>query len=487
MRSREIVGTRTMLLAVLAVAAAAAISFRPVYEPDLWWHLAQGRENAAGHLVRTNLFNLRYAAYPQAYTPWLFDLGAYVAWRIAGGAGIQAAQAACLTLTLALTFVACRQRGASTAAILAVFALGLAVVEPRALPRPHLASFAGMAACVLLIERARRRGSARPLAAALPLVACWSNLHVEVFLGLLPLGVFAVTEWLRPASLSRGEAARALAIAAACGVATLANPYGWGIAHYLAENWRVPQILNIAELRPAYLPTYRPFFVYLAAASAAWLWRLRGRRPDAADLGDLATAAIFGALGARFLRFTPLVFIVSAPAVAAALTAACARGLDGRALLATALAATIATARQPLVVFTRLGIGTRAVAPVEFFPPGFGRVLRETGLHGPVFTSLNLGGFVAWEMYPEAQIYQDSRLQAVPPEHFLATLRASRDPAAWERLLEGIDWAVISLPRPNELSGAGHFPETLWRPVFEDRAVRVVVRRGSPFDRVGGR
>jgi hypothetical protein len=98
-------------------------------------------------------------------------------------------------------------------------------------------------------------------------------------------------------------------------------------------------------------------------------------------------------------------------------------------------------------------------------------------MHGPVFNSLNLGGFVAWELYPQVQIFQDARLQAVPPEHFLTTLKASRDPDAWDALLRGIDWAVISLPRPNELSGAGHFHEPKWTTVFEDQAVRVVRRK----------
>lgn len=465
------------LLAALAIAASAAISFRPIYEPDLWWHLAQGREAAAGHLVHTNLFNFLYAGYPQPYTPWLFDLGGYLAWQAAGGAGIQAAQAALLTLTFVLVFMACRCRAAAPE-VLAVLVLGFAVIEPRALPRPHLASFAGMAACAMLIERARIRQSARPLWWALPVVALWSNLHVEVFLGLLLLGLFSAAELIRPAALSRPEARRAAAITAACAAATFANPYGWGIAAYLAENWQVPQLLNIAELRPAYLPTYRPFFVYLVLSWALLIWRVRKAPP-----ADLAAAIVFGLLGIRFLRFTPLVFLVSAPAVAAALSALVRRGVDGRALVATALAATLLTARQPLVVFTRLGVGTRAIAPPEFFPADLGRTLRNLGLEGPMFNSMNLGGYLVWEMYPQARIFQDSRLQAVPPEHFLHILTASRDPAGWTRLMQGIDWAVISLPRPNELSGAGHFRPPEWIPVFEDQAVRVVVRQGGRFDR----
>jgi hypothetical protein len=462
---------RIALLCALVVAAAGVLSFRSIYEPDLWWHLAQGREAAAGRLVHTNVFNYLYASYPQPYTPWLFDLGAYVAWQTAGGKGIQIAQAALLALTFVLMFLACRQR-AGTSATLAILILGFFVLEPRALPRPHLASFAGMAACAFLIERARRGASARPLVWAIPVVALWSNLHVECFMGVLLVSLFAVSERLRPAVLTRHEALRACAIACGCLAATLVNPYGWGLEAYLAENWRVPQFLNIAELRPAYLPNYRAFFVYVGVGAALLLWR-----PRTAALWEIVAALLFTALGVKFLRFTPLVFLVTAPILAGRLASSMSRGLQGRALVVTALAIGLVTARQPLRVFTRINVGTRAVAPPEFFPPDFARLMRSAGMHGPVFNSLNLGGFLAWELYPQVQIFQDARLQAVPPEHFLATLTASRDPDRWEALLRGIDWAVISLPRPNELSGAGHFHEEQWTTVFEDQAVRVVRRK----------
>jgi hypothetical protein len=61
--------------------AGGLLSFRSMYEPDLWWHLAQGREAASGHLVRTNLFSFAHPNYPQPYTSWLFDLVSYVRQR----------------------------------------------------------------------------------------------------------------------------------------------------------------------------------------------------------------------------------------------------------------------------------------------------------------------------------------------------------------------------------------------------------------------
>ena len=260
-----------------------------------------------------------------------------------------------------------------------------------------------MAACALLIEHARRRGSATPLIWAVPLIALWSNLHVESLLGVLFVLLFAAAEAVRPVALAnRREALRALAIGAACVVATMANPYGWGLARYLAENRHVPEFLAIAELRPAYLPNYRAFFLYLGVGSALLLWRAR-----TTALWEVVVTIVFAALGVKYLRFTPLVFLATAPILAQRLGWLMARGIDGRAVVVTMLAAGIVTARQPLAAFARFEVGTRAMAPPEFFPPNFAQLVRNAGLHGPVFNSMNLGGFIAWELYPEAQIYQD--------------------------------------------------------------------------------
>ena len=223
---------RTALLCSLAVAAAVLLSFRGIYEPDLWYHLAQGREAAAGRLIDTNLFSFTAPDFPQAYTSWLYDLAGYLAWLAADGTGIQLFHAALLTLTFVLVYRACRERGPVPAA-LAVLAIGFFVLEPRAIPRPHVASFAGLASCSLLVERARRLGTAAPLWWAIPIVAVWSNLHVESVFGVLLIGVFAAGEFAMPVALPRREAVKAIALSAACLLATVVNPYGWGLERYL--------------------------------------------------------------------------------------------------------------------------------------------------------------------------------------------------------------------------------------------------------------
>ena len=469
--------TPTAVLAGAGAVAIAAIvlSFRPIYEPDLWWHLAQGRETMAGRFVRTNVFSFNYADYRQHYTSWLFDAAAYLSWSAGGHAAIQLLQATLLALTFGCVIFACRTRvpHAGAAATIAVLILGFFVLEPRAIPRPHLVSFAGVACCVLLVERAAARRSPAVLWWGVPLVAVWSNLHVECVFGVAVLGIYALSEMVRPATLTRSEAVRAAMIAAVCGAATAANPYGWGLHAYLYENLSVPQLLTIAELLPPPPTVYRAFYAYLVLTVVLAIWRWRSVR-----LWEFVSVVVFAALGLRFVRLTPLLLLVTAPMVAARLADLTSRRNARAMLLFAAVCVGLLVSRlPPRVLVTGISAGRPALEPDAFFSAKAIAVVRQAGLRGPVFNSHNLGGYLAWHLYPEVRIFQDSRLQAYPPEHFLSILVASQSQTDWDVLVADVNWAVVSLPRPNQLSGVGKFPASDWAVVYRDEAVEIVVRQ----------
>jgi hypothetical protein len=463
-------------LIALAVAAGALLAFRWTYEPDLFWHLAQGREIAAGRLVHTNLFSAAHPEYPQPATSWLFDLGAYALWQIGGAAAIQVAQTLVVALALALAFAAARTR-ASLPAALAVLALAFFMVEPRALPRPHTVSLAGIAACALLVERARRRRSAAPLLYAVPLMALWSNLHVESFFGLLLLALFAAGELARPAALPSRQALAAAGVVVLAAAATSVNPYGLGLLRYLWENASVPSVIRIAELQPPYLPNYAPFFAYLVCGTALLL-----RRPRRLALSDGLVFMVFAALALRHLRFTALFACATTPVVAAYLTPLVRGRGEGRALVAASVFTGLLLCRlSPTALVGQLGAGAAALLPPDIIPVGAAEFARNAGLVGPVFNSNNLGGYLVWAGYPDVRVFQDSRLQAYPATHFQSIMQAYRSQAAWDELVAGVDWAVLSRPRPNELSGAGRFPRDQWATVYWDEAAEVLVRRSGAY------
>ena len=460
----------------LALAAAGAISFRSTYEADLFWHLAQGREAAAGHIVRTNLFSYTAPDYPQPYTGWLFDLGLYWCWQIGGAALVQAVQAALIAAAMIFVALACRFRSSATAGVvLAVFAW--LVIEPRAIPRPHVFSFAGLAACAWLIERSIAARRADRLWWAVPLIALWSNIHVESVFGVALLGMFASLEWLRPSSLTRKEAARAIGIVAVAALAMLLNPYGIGILAYLYENTAVPALLNIAELQAPYLPNYRGFFAYAAIAGVLMAMRWRSLA-----LWEIAVAIVFGWLGFRYLRFTPMAVIATAAIAARGLDVLLEKGLDRRASIVTAVAAAIFLSRIPIASLpSTIRAGGDALTPPGFFSEAAMRFARERGLGGNVYVSNNIGGFVTWSLYPQAKVFQDSRLQAYPQDHFRRMLSAWGSDQAWADMVAGADWAILSRPRVNELSGTGRFKEPDWAIAFRDEAIDIAVRRTGAY------
>jgi len=95
----------------------------------------------------------------------------------------------------------------------------------------------------------------------------------------------------------------------------------------------------------------------------------------------------------------------------------------------------------------------------------------------PMFNSLNLGGYLDWKL--GGGTFIDSRLQAVPVTFLASLADASADQAKWNALVKDVNWAVVSIARPNDISGVGKFNAPEWFPVFQDRAVQILVRRNA--------
>ena len=121
--------------------------------------------------------------------------------------------------------------------------------------------------------------------------------------------------------------------------------------------------------------------------------------PRRLTLAEAITAVVFAAFGFRYIRLTPLVFLATAPMLAARLTVWTTRGVDGRAMLATALAAAVFVSRVPLTTMVG-GVRVGGAHPEVIFSAGALAFARTHGLNGPVFNSHNLGGWLAWTMYP---------------------------------------------------------------------------------------
>lgn len=450
-----------VLIALVAMAAAALFTFRPTYDPDLFWHLAQGRHDIEHGLVRTNLFSAAHAGYPQHYTSYLFEVVQEIAVRSLGLTGVQVFQWGLIVAALMLLYAAARTRGGRTAS-LAVLLLALFVIEARAMPRPYLVSLVGFGLLARWSSHVPRPSSLVPVF----VIAIWSNFHSESVFG-VALVVLS--------TLQTGSWVERLKLWATCALATLATPYGVGLWRYLYENTAVPSALRIAELEPPAFAAYPAFYALLAVLFVAM-----ASMPRRLKVAEVAVVVFFAGLGLRFIRFTPMIVFVAAPILADRIQAWIARGWDRRAVLVTAVAVMAVTApASPQRMLAAWRTGDAALAPKEYFSADALSFVRAHRLDSPMFNSMNLGGWLDWELGRDT--FVDSRLQAAPRELFVQLTGAAGDPARWRSLVKDTDWAMLSLARPTDISGVGQFDPAEWATVFRDRAAEILVRREGRY------
>jgi len=360
-----------------------------------------------------------------------------------GMAGVGLLRVAFVLATLALLWSSVRRRGVDSPALLGIgMGLALCAWELRFMARPELASTLCLAAQLWLLRRHADGGGSRWLWTTVPLQFLWALSHALSLLGIAVLGLYAVTS-LRPAAggRARGQApARGprrepwLVLAAASAVMFL-NPYGVrGVAFLWELRTRIqsgnPFGESILELMSPFSPQAAgvlplvAFKVLLFATALVVLGRLRHL-----SWFDLGLVALFGWLAATHVRNIGL-FAVAALPVSLDAAAGLGRVLAARAAGPRAAGA-LATA---LVAVALLFVAEQAVAggwyaannrPMRFgcaespavFPIATTAALGASGLPGPLFNTLDLGGYL--EMHrPGNRTFIDGRLEVIGEQFY---------------------------------------------------------------------
>ncbi len=217
-----------LVLGAIALAYALLAGLRTVTEPDLGWQLATGRWVAQHHRIfSTNVFS--YTAYGE---PWIYPVGSglvfYAAYLLGGYALLSWIGAAACFGTVALLL----RRGSAVSAGIAILAIPL--IAARTTPRAEVFTILLFAAYLSILWQNYQTGRARLWLLPLLMIA-WVNLHLGFLAGLATMVAFVgmeLLEMLFPGTRRR-EAIERLRRASpwfvATTVATLVNPWGWGI------------------------------------------------------------------------------------------------------------------------------------------------------------------------------------------------------------------------------------------------------------------
>jgi hypothetical protein len=452
---------------------------------DTGWHIRTGElVLASGHAPQVDQFSFTRPGEPWFAWEWLSDVifARMYQWR--GMSAVAALAGAVLALAAAILFARLMRRGCGLWIALAATLAAASASSVHYLARPHVFSILFYTLALAIVDDDRAGAHSLRVWLLVPLTAVWANLHAGFVAWLATLGVLVVVtavgrEWRR--------AARYAGLAAACALASLANPYGWKlhehVARYLNSSWIMDHVQEFQS--PNIRAEGMVVFALMLLAAVALAPR--------ADRFEAALVLIWGFAALRSARHIPLFAIVAAPVVASQAAAAWQRSAAkvkaGHALrvywnLGRDLASRPrVTAWLPASAVTMLLLAPAAGFPDSRFPVdaverNIDR-LAPAGAMPRILTSDQWADYVTFRLYPRQRIFFDGRSDFFGPElgtDYRALMTADRK---WRELLDRYHFELALLPHDWALSTMLD-REPGWRKVYEDR-VGVLFERTPPI------
>jgi hypothetical protein len=441
-------------------------------DADLWGHLTFGRDIVHAGAV--------HGADPYSFASdrawinheWLAEVVMWMAYRLAGAAGLVAlklALACAAGAALLATWRAYALRPAMRDGLLFLTALGtwplLATIRPQA--------FSVCLFAVLLFVLARARSGSERWLGVLPLLfAVWVNVHGGWIVGAAALAIVVACSWFDAAWTARRRGLL-LAAAIASALATLCNPYGVSMLGFLAETVR-PGRTDILEWQSATrVPIVGLLLWLVPTAMALWqIWSQR-RRPSPAALlvvlllsvGSFRVIRLVGfyALAVGFL----IVPSVRTPAV----------DDENATVNPVAVWAWQAVVSAALVLVAVAMFGRTLAMDAEWLPEREATVFVKThDISGRMLTWFDYGEFAIWHFSPALRVSMDGRRETVYSEevrdrHFRIYTNAPDALDQVARLDPDYVWLPARFPVVGRLEAAG------WHAVFTGSRSVILSRR----------
>jgi hypothetical protein len=499
--------TSTVVLCWLLFTAIFSMAAVPPLDPDLWWHLANGRLMlTTGSIPHVDAYSFSAAGHPWVMHEWLADLGMYLLFQLGGlpwlvliFAGVVTAAAICLFLLL-------RRTGLPPAAAAALTLVGSLAGSTAWGARPQLLNllFCGLLLLGLLEYRAGR------LHAWLlpPFIWLWANVHSAFVVGVIISGIFlageAVDAWRsREGAMPTGRL-RALGLAIGAGsLLAFINPFGIQTVLFSVGTLTSPLIQNnIQEWASPDFHTLPGLLVegiiFLLLAGLA-TGRVRARSSE----WLLAFALLYLALASQ--RHVPIFVLGAAP-----LMGRCGQALlslassllppaDRRPAAAAALrwkparlagpSITLGAINLALLIVVGAGMiayraipnlrpATEAAAISAALPVQAADTLHRIGRPLRVFNYYDYGGYLVWRLFPDgSRVFIDGRVEVYGSEIFSQYLRVSYLASAWQAVLVQAHPDAIVLPSAHPLVGILQ-QDHQWTQLSRDGVATVFTRVG---------
>jgi hypothetical protein len=474
--------TTRQLFPILLSIAILLMTFRPVADPDFWWHLRTGQlitETSA--IPRADPFSFTNFGKPWIAHEWLAELIFFGLYQI-GGFGLLIFVFS-LVITGAFLLVYLRSPGQPYAAGFSTLLAALASA-PLWGVRPQMLSLLLTAVFLFLLDIFQEKLRWQSLLPLPFLTILWVNLHAGYFLGFAIIGLYIAGEAVEVLKSlfhkKRPSFHPVLLLGAAlmaCVLAALANPNTYHILTYPFETLTSDAMMQFIQewFSPDFhQPEWIPLAVLILALIAA---PLLSRRP--VPLTRVLLAVFFGYAALRSMRFVPLFALTAIPLLAEQLA-----GLTRRRPQVQVPPRFARWLNPLLVAFVLLASGLRFLSVLQEQPASEARSypraavnwIQENHPEGRLYNTYGWGGYLIWHMYPDYPVYIDGRADVYGDEFIYDYLRIYYAQPGWEAAL---DEAAVGVALVEPGSGlANALSQSLgWQMVFEDEISMVFTRR----------
>ena len=395
---------RLAAIALLLLVAIAAVG--PIRSYDFFWHLATGRWIVEHHALPVyDPFAVASAHVPWINGEWLFEVGLYDGYSLAGFPGISFLNA----LFVAVIFAGALWFASSTtdvAVATVAAAAGFAGASDRLGVRP-----AAAAALLVVLALAILTSSitvTRMGIAYAALTIIWINTHPSAVLAPVLAAAMLLIDLRR------------WPVAVASAIALLVNPFGW---RAIAAPLRLTRLVGSGEFVNAeWLPSYPSLFPLLYATIAvgvAMFIFVHEKRNNAARFAVFVVLAI---LAMQHVRNQGLYF-AALPLILPPLM-----GLSRNQRIALGALSAIALGWALIRADRRVGIDDLR------FPVRAVARLQASALPGNIYNVDQFGGYLEWMFYGQRRVLTDGRNELF--RDFIAEdSRARHDSRVWHALL----------------------------------------------------
>jgi hypothetical protein len=495
-----------LVLRSLLFVAIFSLAAVPPLDPDLWWHLANGRLIATtASIPHVDLYSFSAAGQPWVMHEWLADLGMYGLYQVGGLPLLVAIAALVVTLAAVCLYYLLRHSGLHPTVAVGLTLVGVLAGSTAWGARPQLLNLLFTGA--LLVGLTRYRDHRLRAWMLPPFIWLWANLHsgflVGVIIGLLFVAGEGVDAWLGRMTPMAWPRIRALAWAVGAGAAlAVVNPFGiqtmlfplGTLTSPLIQNniqeWASPDFHSTAGLLLEVV-----LFILLAglatrrvtARSSEWLLAfallylgLASQRN--VPLFILGAAPLVGRCAQALLQVAAELAPRSSQSMAAAAfrwsparvaAPSAALGVVNIALLLVVTTGMLGYRARPNLQPVSEAAAIRAVLPVDATD-----ALQRIGRPMRIFNYYDYGGYLVWRLYPAGgRVFIDGRVEVYGAQIFTEYLQVSYLAEGWPAVIARANPDAIVVPSAHPLVGLLQ-RDPSWRLLTRDAVATVFTRVG---------